>query len=84
MANNIIIGVIGVIIAVLTYIAGTKKTSNEEVEKRAYFEGQIGAKLDQVLHSLEKLESKVSKNTEELYNTIEKRIEEHERRFHGQ
>lgn len=76
-------GVIGIVIGVVGYFAGQKKQSNDEVQKRAYFEGEIKAKLDQVLTALEKLETKLSKNTDELYTEINKRIAEHERRYHS-
>lgn len=83
LTTDILIAFIGVIIAVLTYFAGAKRTSNADVEKRAYFEGEIKAKLDQLLTSFEKLEMKLSKNTDELYSEISKQIAEHERRYHG-
>ena len=76
-------GVIGVIVGVVGYFTGQKKQSNDEVAKRAHFEGEITAKLEQVLNAIEKLDAKLSKNTDELYAEIAKRIAEHEKRFHN-
>ena len=80
---NILIAVIGVIIAVLTYVAGQRSSSNKEVEKRAYFEGTITAKLDQLISRFDKLEEKLSDNTSELYDEINLKIAEHEKRYHS-
>ena len=84
MDTNIIIAVIGVVIAILTYFAGVKKSSNAETEQRARFEGEIKAKLDQLNRSFEKLEAKLDKNADDLYTEIHKRISEHERRYHNE
>lgn len=84
MDTNIIIAIIGVIIAILTYFAGVKKSSNAETEQRARFEGEIKAKLDQLNRSFEKLEAKLDKNADDLYTEIHKRIAEHERRYHSE
>lgn len=84
MDTNIIIAVIGVIIAILTYFAGVKKSSNAETEQRARFEGEIKAKLDQLNRSFEKLEAKLDKTADDFYTEIEKRILEHERRYHNE
>ena len=77
-----IVGIVGVVIGVVGYFGGQRKQSNDEVQKRAYFEGEIKAKLDQVITTLEKLENKLSKNTDELYTEISKQIAEHEKRYH--
>lgn len=82
MEITVVVAVIGVILSVLTYFAGVKKTSNGEVEKRAYFEGSITAKLDQLIKSVESLENKWAKNKEDLYSEIETQITQHERRYH--
>ena len=77
-----IVGIVGVVIGVVGYFGGQRKQSNDEVQKRAYFEGEIKAKLDQVINTLEKLENKLSKNTDELYTEISKQITAHEERYH--
>lgn len=82
MDTNILIALVGAVIAVLTYFAGIKKSSNAETEQRARFEGEIKAKLDQLNRSFEKLESKLDKTAEDFYTEIDKRISEHERRYH--
>ncbi len=76
-------GVIGVIIGVIGYFTGQKKQSNDEVAQRAHFEGEVTAKLKQVIDAIEKLDAKISKNTEELFDEIDKRIEKHEKRYHN-
>lgn len=82
MNSNYIIAAVGLVLSVLTYFAGVKRTSNADVEKRARFEGQIEAKLDQLIKQVSKLEEKLSQNKDELYAEIKERIEEHERRYH--
>ena len=82
--SNFIIGGIGVLIAVLTYFAGLKKSSNEVTEQRARFEGEIKAKLDQLNRSFEKLEAKLDKSSDSLYDEIKRQISEHERRYHDE
>lgn len=75
---TIIVGLGGLILAVMTYIAGTKKTG----EERARFEGMVEEKLDRLQVSLDKLEERLSKNTTELYDEIDQKIHEHEERYH--
>lgn len=82
MELTIIIAVIGVVLSILTYFAGVKRNSNTDVEKRARFEGEIKAKLDQLILSVEKLENKLTRNTDELHAEIKRQIAEHERRYH--
>lgn len=84
MDTNILIALVGAVIAVLTYFAGIKKSSNAETEQRARFEGEIKAKLDQLNRSFEKLESKLDKTADDFYTEIDKRISEHERRYHNE
>ena len=76
-------GAIGVIVGVVGYFGGQRKTSNAEVEKRAHFEGTMEAKLEQISEQLNKIEDKLSKNTDALYAEIDKAIAEHERRYHS-
>ena len=79
----LIVAVIGVIIAILTYFAGQKKSSNADVEKSAFFQGEITAKLDQLIKTVDKLDQKLTRNTGELHEEIDKKITEHERRYHN-
>lgn len=83
MDSNVVIAVIGVVLAILTYFAGVKKSSNAETEHRARFEGEIKAKLDQLNHSFEKLEAKLDKSADSLNGEIKRQITEHERRYHS-
>ena len=78
-----IVGIIGIVIGVIGYFAGQRKQSSEDAANRARFEGEVCAKIDQVLHSIEKLENKLSKNTDALYAEIDDKIAEHERRYHN-
>ena len=70
---TVVVAVIGCIISILTYFAGQKKNSNADVEKSAFFQGEITAKLDQ----------KLTRNTGELHEEIDKKILDHERRYHN-
>ena len=78
-----IVGIIGIVIGVVGYFAGQRKQSNEEAANRARFEGKVCTQIEQVLHAIEKLEDKLSKNTDALYKEIDDKIEEHERRYHN-
>lgn len=80
---SVIIAVIGCIVSILTYFAGQKKTSNEDVEKGAFFQGEITAKLDQLIKTVDKLDAKLTRNTGELHEEIDKKILDHERRYHN-
>lgn len=84
MEWTVFTGISGIVLSVLSYFAGAKKQSNEDVGKRAYFEGEIHAKLDQLINSFEKLEAKLSKNTDDLYAAIHNEIKEHEKRYHNE
>lgn len=83
MKLTVFIAILGAVLSVLTFFAGSKRNSNTDVEKRARFEGEIKAKLDQLLQSVEKLENKLTRNTGELHAEIKRQIEEHERRYHA-
>lgn len=75
---TIIVGIGGFILASLTYIAGSRKSS----EERAWFGGEIKATLQQLIGRFDRLEDKLTKNTSELYEEIAKRIQEQETRYH--
>lgn len=79
----VVVGVIGVVMSVMTYIAGQKTQSNKDVEKRAYFEGTITAKIDQLISRFDKLEERLTNSTSELYDEIDLKISEHEKRYHS-
>lgn len=81
--GEIIIAVLGVVLATLTYFAGVKKTSNDDVAERARFEGSMSTKLDMLFKRFDKLEDSISRNISELYSEIDKKIKEHEERYHG-
>ena len=80
---TVLVGLIGVAIAILTYFAGQKKTSTDDAAKRARFEGEISAKIDILIGRFDKLEEKLSNSTSELYDEIDARIKEHEMRYHN-
>jgi hypothetical protein len=80
---TIAVAIIGCVVSILTYFAGQKRTSNNDVEKSAYFQGEMSAKIDQVIKNLEKLDSKLTRNTGELHDEIDKKILDHERRYHN-
>lgn len=80
---TVIVAIIGCVISTLTYFAGQKKTSNADVEKGAFFQGEITAKLDQLIKTVDKLDAKLTRNTGELHEEIDKKILDHERRYHN-
>lgn len=83
MELTVAIAITGIVLSIMTFFAGAKKTSNADVEKRARFEGEIKAKLDQLIKSVEQLEDKLSRNKNELYAEIRRQIQEHERHYHN-
>lgn len=86
MATTIIsvsIAAIALVVSIVNSFAGAKKTSNEDVEKSAFFQGEITAKLDQLIKTVDKLDQKLTRNTGELHEEIDKKILDHERRYHN-
>ena len=83
MEIAVVVGIIGAVVAVLSYFAGQKNQSNNDVEKRAYFEGTVTAKLDQLIDRFDKLEEKLQNSTSALYDEIDEKIKEHEMRYHS-
>lgn len=83
MNTTAVVDILVVIFSGLAFFAGLKRTSNTDIAERARSEGEIKAKLDQLLNSFEKLENKLTRNTSELYEEIDKRISEHEKRYHS-
>ena len=80
---TVAIAIVSCIISILAYFAGQKKTSNDDVEKSAFFQGEITAKLDQLIKTVDKLDQKLTRNTGELHEEIDKKILDHERRYHN-
>lgn len=80
---TIIVGIVTAVVSIVSYFAGEKKTSKGEVAERARFEGNVEATLKQILLRLDGLDAKLTRNTTELYDEIDKRIAEHEKRYHA-
>lgn len=78
-----LVGVIGIVLSIISHFNSEKKNSNTETEKYAFFQGEMTAKIDQLIHAVEKLDAKLSKNTDDLYNEISEKISEHEKRYHS-
>jgi len=83
MEITVLVGIIGAVIAICTYFAGQKNQSVKDTEKRAYFEGTVNTKLDTLIERFDKLEEKLSASTSDLYDEIDKKIKEHEERYHN-
>lgn len=83
MEITVLVGIIGVVIAVCTYFAGQRNQSVKDTEKRAYFEGMVNTKLDTLIDRFDKLEEKLTSSTSDLYDEIAKQISEHEKRYHN-
>ena len=77
--TSILIAAGGLVLAVLTYFAGAKRSASE----RARFEGEISASLKDLTRSVEKLEDKFDKTSDGIYDEIKRQISEHERRYHS-
>ena len=83
LETGVVIAAIGLTISILSYFFGLKKHSNDDVEKRARFEGEIKATLNALSADVKKIEEKFDRFSEGYYEEIEKRIKEHEVRYHG-
>ena len=81
---TVLVAVVGCVLSCISFWVGQKKVTGEEAAKRARFEGMIDEKLNNLIKSVDKLDSKLSKSTTELYDEIDKRIAEHEKRYHKQ
>lgn len=80
--TGIIIAAIGLVISVLSYFFGVKKQSNADVEKRAHFEGEIKATLKRLVDDVDKIQQKFDKFSGNYIIEIDKKIQEHEARYH--
>lgn len=79
---TLLVAVVGCAVSCLSFLLGQKKSNSEETAKRARFEGMIDEKLNNLIKSVDKLDEKLSKNTNDLYKEIDKRISLHEKRYH--
>lgn len=79
---TILIGFVGAALSLITYFVGTKKSSKDEGQQKGYFEGVITTKLDTLASAVDKLDSKLSKNTDEVYDRIDDRFKQHIKEWH--
>ena len=77
--TSILIAAGGLVLAVLTYFAGAKRSASE----RARFEGEISASLKDLTRAVDKLETKLDRTSDGIYDEIKRQIADHERRFHN-
>jgi len=82
MTPTVIVAIIGLVFTVLAYFGGKQKSSNEDREQRGRFEGEIKATLTNLKDSVNELKEKLEKANNGFYKEIDKRIAEHERRYH--
>lgn len=68
--TGVLIAAAGLLLAVLTYAAGTKTKSNAE-----------GVQFGRVLEKLDQLEKKIDR-LENVYDHVDEKIAEHEKRHH--
>lgn len=79
---TVLVGIIGCVITALSFLLGQRKTTKEETAARATFEGIITEKLNNLIKTVDKLDEKLSSTSTKLYDEIDKRIEDHEKRYH--
>lgn len=79
---TLLIAIVGCAVTCLSFLLGQKKSTSEETAKRARFEGMIDEKLNNLIKSVDKLDEKLTKSTNDLYEEIDKRIILHEKRYH--
>lgn len=78
-----IVGVVGGVIGVVGYFGGQKKQSNDDVEKQAYFRGEINAKIDLLMKGFDEIKTMLSENITSVRDEIDEKMNEHIRTYHN-
>lgn len=86
MNSNLIIGIIGsivgicgVLIAVLTLASNTKKNNVDDGKEFGEFMGEIRARLQKIEEDVKE----IKEGGKDVQNAIDRAIEQHEKRYHS-
>lgn len=79
---GIIISIIGVVIAVSSFVLNRKDKSNNDIKDESYHLGQIDTKLKNIEIMLNKIENKLDTYDSEIDDRIEKAINNHIKQYH--
>lgn len=79
-----IVGVIGIVIGVTGFFSGKQKQSNDDVEKQAYFRGEINTKIDLLMRGFEEIKAMLAQSISSVRDEINEKMEEHIRLYHNE
>ena len=77
------VGIIGCVVGVVGLTRNSKKDTAHDAEKRARFEGEIKADIRNVSDLVIRLQEKFDKFSDSFSEEIDRKIKEHEQRFHS-
>ena len=75
-------GIIGCVMGVLSFFSSRKDKSNKDTKDGSYHLGQIDTRLKNIEEVLEKIQTKLDIQEEEIDVKIEKAIKTHEKMYH--
>lgn len=78
-----IISIISVTLLVTSHFNGQKKQSNEDVEKQAYFRGEMNTKMETLMNDVKELKTMFSQNVVSIRNEIDEKMKEHIKVYHN-
>lgn len=79
---TILVGVCGLILSILTFVAGTKKNSKEDGYNLGKFEGDI-ARIEEAIKSIKEMIAEIKIDLHNEENKIAEAIKNHERIYHN-
>ena len=79
MNSNLIIGIVGALVAVLTFFLGPKRANIDDGQKLGEFMGEIRTDIRNIKDDI----NEIKKDRRDMQNAIDKAIEQHEERYHS-
>jgi len=79
-----IVGAVGGVIGVVSFFGGRQKQSNDDVEKQAYFRGEINSKIDLLMKGFDEIKTMFSTSVTSVRKEIDDKMNEHIRNYHNE
>ena len=80
---TLIISIISIIIAILSFINNGKREIKNDTEKESYRQGQTDATLKLILDNINEIKQQLKISNEETDKKIDKAIKNHENIYHN-
>lgn len=77
-----LISIISITIAILSFFFGRKDKSNKDTEKNSYNQGRLDQTLKNIMEKLDKIEQKLNLYDSEIEIRIEKALKNHVEIYH--